>query len=153
MLIGSLSQGMITLMLATGDIRKYQLVVGGVVLLDFPLSYIALKLGFTPTSVFVISVFIALVCLFLRLKMLKDMVDFPVKEFVKTVLLRVGGVFLLSLCLPLFITYFMPESILRFFLNLFVCILTSVIIVWVIGCTTTERKMLLVKAKQLLRLK
>lgn len=153
MLIGSLSQGMITLMLATGDIRKYQLVVGGVVLLDFPLSYIALKLGFSPTSVFVISLFIALVCLFLRLKMLKDMVDFPVKEFVKTVLLRVGGVFLLSLCLPLFITYFMPDSILRFFLNLFVCILTSVIIVWVIGCTTTERKMLLVKAKQLLRLK
>lgn len=153
MLIGSLSQGMITLMLATGDIRKYQLVVGGVVLLDFPLSYIALKLGFSPTSVFVISVFIALVCLFLRLKMLKDMVDFPVKEFVKTVLLRVGGVFLLSLCLPLFITYFMPDSILRFFLNLFVCVLASVIIVWVIGCTTTERKMLLVKAKQLLRLK
>ena len=150
-LIGSLSQGMITLMLATGDIRKYQLVVGGVVLLDFPLSYIALKLGFSPSSVFVIAAFIAFCCLFLRLKMLKDMVGFPVGLFVSSVLIRVLIVSLVSMIIPLLLTYFMPTTIFRMLLNGCLCVLVSMASIFVIGCTPLERKMVTSKMKNIFK--
>ena len=150
-LIGSLSQGMITLMLATGDIRKYQLVVGGVVLLDFPLSFIALKLGLSPSSVFVIAIFIALCCLFLRLKMLKDMVGFPVGMYIRNVLLRVSLVSLVSMIIPLLFTYVAPATIFRMLINGGGCILISVVVIFILGCTTSERNLVVSNMKKLIK--
>ena len=144
-LIGSLSQGMITLMLATGDIRKYQLVVGSMVLLDFPLAYIALKTGFSPDSVFVITIFISICCLFLRLKMLNTMIGFPVYGFIKNVLLRVLLVFIFSMLLPISITYLIPTSILRLFINIAISLLVCIWVVLFIGCTRSERNIVLEK--------
>lgn len=43
-----LSNTLITLQAATGKIRNYQLAVGGMLIMNFPLSYLCLKFGFPP---------------------------------------------------------------------------------------------------------
>ena len=43
-----LSNTLINLELATGKIRNYQLAVGGTLMMNFPLSYICLKMNFHP---------------------------------------------------------------------------------------------------------
>lgn len=78
----SVSHTLVMLMLATGNIRNYQLLVGGCQMLNFPVAYILLKLGYAPEMTIALSVGIAFCCLFLRLYMLRDMVGLPVRLFV-----------------------------------------------------------------------
>ena len=48
-LIEAFSQPLIYLMLATGKIRNYQIIVGTLCLLNFPVAWIILYLGYPPT--------------------------------------------------------------------------------------------------------
>ena len=61
-----LSNTLITLQLATGNIRNYQIAVGGMLLMNFPLSYICLKVGFPPESTMIIALVVSFFCLILR---------------------------------------------------------------------------------------
>ena len=70
-LIEVLSKTLIQAMFATGDIKKYQLVVGSVTLLNLPISLLFLYLNFTPEIVFIVAISIAFITLFVRLFMLK----------------------------------------------------------------------------------
>lgn len=67
----SLSSPLITAMLATGKIRDYQLVVGGVQMLNLPVSYYLLRIGMIPESVVVVAIVFSQCCLVARLVMLK----------------------------------------------------------------------------------
>ena len=51
----SLSNPMITAMLATGNIRNYQLVVGGIQLLNLPVSYVCLRMGAIPEVTVIVA--------------------------------------------------------------------------------------------------
>lgn len=62
-----LSNTLINLQVATGKIRNYQLMVGGMLLMNFPLSYFCLKMGFPPESTLIVALIVAVCCLFLRL--------------------------------------------------------------------------------------
>ncbi len=55
----SISQPLITAMLATGDIRNYQIVVGGLKLLNLPVSYLLLKMGYSPYVTVVVAIVIS----------------------------------------------------------------------------------------------
>lgn len=70
-LIDILSNTLINLQAATGKIRNYQLAVGFTLLMNFPLSYVALELGCPPESTLIVAVFVSVCCLLLRLFFLK----------------------------------------------------------------------------------
>ena len=57
----SLAYTLVTAMLATGNIRNYQLVVGGCQMLNLPFSYILLKNGFPPETIMVVAIIISVV--------------------------------------------------------------------------------------------
>lgn len=67
----SISGPLITAMLATGNIRNYQIIVGGLQMLNLPISYILLSLGAIPETVLIVAVLISQCCLMARLYMLK----------------------------------------------------------------------------------
>lgn len=69
----SISGPLITAMLATGNIRNYQIIVGGLQMLNLPTSYILLSLGAIPETVLIVAVLISQCCLMARLYMLKKM--------------------------------------------------------------------------------
>src|SRR5690606_11824845 len=54
-MISLMSNTMVTLMLANGNIKKYQILVGGTGLLVLPISYFLLKLGFPPTITYSVN--------------------------------------------------------------------------------------------------
>lgn len=96
-LIASLSEPLISLQLATGKIRMYQILVGGLYMLNFPLCWLFLHLGFSPISTNVVFIFITTLCLFARVLMLKRMINFPGEAFFQKVICNIGIVFLLSM--------------------------------------------------------
>ena len=102
-------------LLATGKIRKYQLLVGGLQMLNFPLSYLALWMGLSPECTFIIAVIIAFGCLLLRLYVLNAMMEFPVFIFFKTVIFNILKVSVVSVMFPVLFISNMDPSIKRFF--------------------------------------
>ena len=80
---------LITIMLATGNIKKYQIVVGGLQLLNLPISYVLLSLGFQVEIIFIVAIFVSVICEIARLLMLRNMVGLSVKTFLRKVYFNV----------------------------------------------------------------
>ena len=110
LLVESVSYTMVTAMLSTGDIRNYQLLVGGLQLLNLPLDYLFLKLGAPDYIIYVVAIGVALLCLCARLYMLRKMIGLPVGRFLREVLFNELGVVLLSLSLPWGLSFLVPMS-------------------------------------------
>ena len=88
-LIEIISYPLITLMLATGNIRNYQLLVGGIQLLNLPVSYVCLKLGYPPQSTFIVAIIINCITLGARVSMLHTMVGLNITLFLQEVIGKV----------------------------------------------------------------
>lgn len=138
-MIESVSFTLITLMLATGKIKNYQIVVGGFQLLIFPLSYIVLKIGWFPESTVLVCIFVAIINLFIRLNMLNKIVELSVKDFILKVVLNVLLVFITSFFVSQLFCYYMPSNWLYFLVKLPIIFSICLGAIFYVGCTKMER--------------
>lgn len=88
-LIDSVSKSLMTLSRATGKIRLYQSVVGSLLLLNLPVSFVLLMKGFSPEIVFYVSIFLAIIAFFARLGILKRTARLNVWKFLTDVIVKV----------------------------------------------------------------
>lgn len=135
------SNALIIAQSATGKMRDYQIVVGGILLLNVPVSYLLLKLGMFPEITVIVAILISQLCLVARLWFLKRLIDFPVMQFFKKVYLNVVGVTLLSLLVPALCYVLIPAGYVRFFVLCGASLLSSVAVIYYIGCDTEERSL------------
>lgn len=136
----ALSTPLITAMMATGEIKKYQIIVGGTQMLNLPLSYILLCLGAIPEMVLVVALVISQLCLAERLLLLRKMINLPSVEYLKKVYLNVLFVLLLSCIVPILLSYYLQETFLSFIIISFVSVLFTGLVIYFIGCQAKERK-------------
>lgn len=134
-----LSYTLITAQLATGKIRNYQIAVGGILLLNFPLSYLFLYLGFFPECTIIVAIVISQICLFARLWFLRGMVKLSARNYLKKVYLNVIIVTLLSVIFPSLCYFFILPSVIRFFAVCTTSVLSSLSFIYYIGCSQEER--------------
>lgn len=80
---------LMTLQQATGNIRNYQIVVGSIYMLNFPLSWIFLYMGFSPSIVYIVAICLAIISLYVRMFMLKRVVPVSLLQFNRDVILRI----------------------------------------------------------------
>ncbi len=149
-LLLSLSFPLITLMLATGNIQRYQIIVGGIQLLNLPLCYIVLKVGLDVRMTYLIMILLEVVSLCARLLMLKSMVDFPLMRFTRDVIFRVMAVLTVALIPPLIIAYSVEESIIRLIIVTFTSFISTSVVVYFIGCRSNERRVVVKKIQSIL---
>ena len=149
-LLEVLSNTLINLQLATGNIRNYQLAVGGVLLLNFPLSYVALELGCPPESTLFVALFVGVCCLLLRLVFLRKMTGLSIGSYLRNVCLNVVRVAAVAV-LPVLVIYIsMPVSgWTRFFAVGIVSVLSSSLAILYVGCTRGERTFIQDKVRTL----
>lgn len=136
----SLSSPLITAQLATGNIRNYQMIVGGLQLLNLPVAYVLLKYGAPAQSTVAVSIVISQICLVARLILLRKMIGLSMREFFAQVYLRVSVVALASLALPLMLMRVMPGGFAGFCLSVGICVLCAGISILYVGCTKVERR-------------
>lgn len=139
-LIDCVSGPLMTAIQATGKIKVYQAVVGSLLTLILPISYILLKKGYSPEITLYVNIIISIIALSFRLYLVWKLLEFPVKTFIREILLKNIVVILLTLALPLFIRYYMDEKIIRLVIIVFVTIIWNSIIVYSIGFNSSERK-------------
>lgn len=144
-LIESISRPLITGMLATGKVRDYQIVVGGLQLLNLPLSYLALRLDATPLYPLIIAVLISVICLIARLIMLKKIIPFDGMKFLFDVCIKafiVGGI-VLGIPYLLKEGLYADKSLLNFIGESLINLLWCCGIVFFLGCDRQERKFII----------
>ena len=141
-MIDSISYPLMTAAQATGRIRLYQSVVGGILLLNFPVSYLALHFGCPAESVLVIAIIIAVLALLARLVILHRLLHFSVSRYFMETLVRVVLVCALAVLPPLAVSYWVDEGLFRGCLTLVVSTMSILVLVLTIGVTNEERSML-----------
>lgn len=145
----TISNPLVTAMLATGHIRNYQIVVGGIQMLNLPISYLCLRIGCAPEIVIVVAIILSQMCFFARMYMLRSLIGLKVRNYLKNVYLNIVLVYIVSVAVPLLFVNFMSESFMRFMIVVFVSVVSAGISVLYIGCTKGERAFILLKASEI----
>lgn len=141
--IASVSYQIMTLAQATGKIKLYQGVVGGILLLNFPISYIVLKLGAAAYSVMIVTIITECVANVVRLLIVKRLTPFSLRKFFTKVLLPILATACASCIIPTIIHFAMPEGFLRFCIVVLVAVLITALCIITIGLSRNERKKVL----------
>ena len=134
-----LSDYLITAQYANGNIRDYQIAVGGIMLLNIPFSYIMLKLGCFPETTLMIGILISQTCFFTRLYFLKKSIKLNVRSYLKNVYLNVILVSAISIITPLICYLTFKKSITRFIIVGTISIISTGLAIYFIGCNNKER--------------
>ena len=149
LLINSLSKPLIIAQNATGNVRNYQIVVGGIELLNLPFSYLCLYFGMNPLSVVFVSIFVNILSLGVRLFMLpQTLKGFKPILFLKNVIMICIYVSVMASMIPLAFYLILPENLFGFIACFTSCLLMSAIVIFHIGCSKSERTFILYKVKE-----
>jgi O-antigen/teichoic acid export membrane protein len=141
-IIESLANPFIASIQATGRIKKYQIVTGSVILLNLPISYLFLRLGFPPQSTMYIVIMITIIAHFVRLYFMNKMLKMDLLNYTKNVIFPILAVTLLSFVLPLIYCYSFNPSFWRIVGVSAVTVVSSITIIYYIGLTKSERRAL-----------
>lgn len=129
---------------AGGDIKWYQLMISCSFALIFILTWVAYKLGLPVEMCFIIAIAIDILGLFARLWIMRAQMRFPVRSYLKQVMLPIVAVFALSYVSALGYRHFVePQGIIVLLLSLAFCVAVTLTVVWLIGITRSERRLAL----------
>ncbi|WP_333559359.1 MATE family efflux transporter [Phocaeicola coprophilus] len=133
---------------ATGKIKYYQITVGTILLLIVPISYIVLKLGGKPYSVFIVHLIICIIAFLVRLFIVKSLVVFSIRKYFTDVILKLLTTSILTLIIPLIIYFKLPQSNLRLFYVILSSYFIFIIISYIVSLTNEERRIILNKIRR-----
>ena len=103
LLIDALNGPLWTSVNATGKIKKYQILMSFILILNLPVGYIMLYLGYPPEFIWISRVFFNIVAMIARLIYLKKILIFPLQQYTKTVLFPLSIVVIGSLFVSILI--------------------------------------------------
>ncbi len=128
-IVDSMAQPLMQAAASTGKVKRYQSIVGGVLLLIVPLAYVVLKLGAPPESVFIVHFAICCIAFLIRLYIIRPLIQLNILDFLRRIVFKSFVVVLICSPTIIFLKHFFVDSILSMFL---ICI-TSVVLVSVSG--------------------
>lgn len=136
----SISHPLITAMLATGKIRNYQLIVGGLQMMNLPISYLLLRWGFFPEIVIIVAICISQCCLAARLVLLRGMIGVSIRKYLQKVYFNILTVSAIAIVLPLISTQYIDETFIGFIIVSLIAVVCTIISIYFIGCNRQERQ-------------
>jgi O-antigen/teichoic acid export membrane protein len=139
-LIHSISYPLMTAAQATGKIKLYQSVVGGILLLNVPVSWIILFMGAPAYSIMIVSIILTFIAYIVRLFILKRLINYSIWQYFKTVYKPVCLISLVSAIIPAICFYFLAQNILRLCLVIFFSVISVGIHSYFIALNKDERR-------------
>ena len=152
-LIDCVSGPLMTAIHATGKIKVYQAVVGSLLMLILPISYVLLKKGYSPEITLYVNIVISIIALSFRLFIVWKLLGFPIMRFVREIILNNIIIVLLSLSLPLLIRYLLNEDLIRLIIIVFVTLVWNAIIIFSLGLHKSEKAIVIRGINKILKRK
>ena len=138
---------------ATGKVKVYQIVVGGILLTILPISYIVLKLGAPVYSVFIVHFCVEVVAQFSRMFILRKLINLPLWQYMKNIYIPIICTVAVAVILPIVVHMQFQEGWLRFIVVGFTCVLSVGLSAFFIGFTKHERLFFLDKGLRILKIR
>lgn len=110
-LIQSVSSPLATAARAPGKMMMYELSLGSIQLGIFVVSWIVLKIGAQPYSVFVVAIIANLLMFYVRLVLLRGMIQLSIKQFMRQAAAPILSVLLVSSLVALAVDAFLPDGL------------------------------------------
>lgn len=148
-LITVTGNSLLTAILASGKIKRYQIVVTAWGCCVFPLTYLVFRMGFPPQSTYILYLLVYLVLIFIRIYLAKGIIQLPVTEYMKEVFLRISMVSIFSFLIPCGIFFTLSPTISRLLLIIITSILSTICSIYFIGLQKKERQFIISKIKWL----
>lgn len=150
-LVEAFASPMATLVYATGKMMRYQVCVSAIIMLIIPVSYIALRAGGAPQSVFYISIAVGAAAQTARFLIVRSLIpQFSIRQFCRRVLLR--AVLLVAATVAVVCgCQCIGMSALPQMLDLVAATLMTGLLCWFIGINGEERKAMILKFKSILQ--
>lgn len=139
-MIDAISNPLTTAMLIPKNIRNLQLAIGCILIMNLPISYVLLRLGFIPEIILVVAIFISLCALFARLYMLRGPIGLSVSQFLSKVVLNILKVVVVAIIFPLLVVIQLDTSFMSFIIVSFISLTSTIISLYFLGCSNEERK-------------
>lgn len=149
-IVDSVANPLMTSAAATGRIKLYQSVLGGIQLLIVPVAYVVLRMGGEPNSVFVVHICICLIAFAVRLFIVRGMIGLSIKKYLMEVCVKSGVVTVVATVLPLTLYFSMTNSLLSAIVVVFVSLGSVSVSAYAIGLTKSERVFVSDKIGQIL---
>lgn len=139
-IVDALATPIMTAAHATGKIRLYQAVVGLITIFNIPISYCTLKYLYTnAVTVYVVSLTLAIIAFIVRLWIVKRLVNFSVRLYFRTVILRILMLAILTVPLPLGLHLMLGNGFVNCVIVIVVSVISSCILIYSFGMSGTER--------------
>lgn len=151
-LIESLCYPIIAAVQATGKVKMFQIVVGGIVLLNFPIVWIALILGGSCIVVMVVDILLTIAALFVRVLLSKKLIELPLVIFFKEVCMPVCSVTLLSLVGALVFYLLLPRTFIASCCVIVMTVFCTGALCFFLGLTSLEKNYLISILKNKLKI-
>ena len=126
---------------ATGDVKHYYKYVASIGCLVFPLSYVAFLAGMPAYTSYVIFIVIYLILIFIKLYIIKGLMNFPVQKYLREVIFRLFPTSILSFILPGVVYFTMTEGWVRLVVLTFVSMIGTCLFIYMTALEQSERQM------------
>ena len=136
---------------AIGKLQRYVILGSTVYLMAFPISYIFLKFGYNPVTVFKILVCIRSIYLFVVIKITNRYISIPLIQYLKEVILPVTIIFISAGTIMYYINSLFPQNFICLILVTIICIFTTTLIIVLIGINQNERQLLISKIRSFIK--
>lgn len=136
-----------TAILATGEIKKLQIQLSGIMIAIFPVSYILYLGGLPAYTCYIVCGLAVIARLVVELPIIHRLIGMPIKMFITEVIIKSLFVTVLSLIVPISIILLMDESILRLVCLVLLSSIFTMISMYLVGLTPKERNIIVDKIK------
>lgn len=142
MLIEALSAPLWMFVQATGEIKYYQILMGATTFLNFPLAYIALRIGLPVYSVWMIRIIVNILASIFRCIYIQKRFSFPVYSYLSEVIVPITFITILISLALLGMNYFKTTKLIEIIMATSVSVSSSLILIYLIGTNAYEKKLI-----------
>ncbi len=138
-ILDAVARPLITAANATGNVKLYQAVIGGILLTIAPIAYLVLRLGGNPESVYIVHLTVGLIAYITRLIIIRPMIKLSLRAYFNRVITRCFYVVIFAFPLCFFAKNMLSSSISD---SIIVCLVSGVIVAgasYMFGLTSVER--------------
>lgn len=135
----TISNSIMTGVMASGIIKRYQITVSSILIAIVPVSYIVLKAGAPAESVFIVYLAIEIIAVIARLYIARDILKFSLRKFTKYVIAHSITVIILGALPPFLLHITMPDGYIRFTIVILCGGITSIASIYLFGLSQSER--------------
>lgn len=130
---------------AVGKMNKY-IIVGSLIFLSaFPISYIFLKLGWSPVIVFQVLTVVRIIYLFATIGIFRQLIEFSMIEYLRYTIFPIVKVFILSSIFSMLLSQYLSSGLCGIILMSVACMIITILCIGVVGMSNGERKTVIIK--------